>query len=92
MSKRWKATAYVRDTRPEGERSSRGRVRLGKPAVIVTDTPGEALSKMERFLAELMPDLQNRVVQITIRSDERAGPSGNPLLAPIATRKKKASA
>lgn len=94
MAKRWKATAFVRDTRPEKDRSPRGQVRLGKPAIIITETAGEALSQMEEYLAELMPDLQSRVTQITVRSDERPGASGNPLLAAAPRRggKKKKSA
>lgn len=93
MSKRWKAIAYIKDTRPEGERSPRGRVRLGNPAVIVTDTPGEALTQMEEYLSELVPDLQNRVVQIVIRADDKPGTLGNPLLVtPPQRRAKKKSA
>lgn len=94
MPKRWKAVAFVRDTRPEGKRSPRGQIRLGKPAIIITETAGEALSQMEEYLAELLPDIQDRVTQITVRSDERPGASGNPLLASAVTRggKRKKSA
>lgn len=92
MTKRWKAIAYVRDTRPAGERSPRGRVRLGNPAVIVTDTAGEALTQMEQYLSELIPELQDRVVQIVVRADDKPGTMGNPLLVTPAKRGKKKSA
>lgn len=76
--RRWRATTYVKDTRPPGKRNARGRMKLGRPADVVAETPEEALDYVESLMQDIPPEVQKDIVYITIKASEK---KGNPFLS-----------